>query len=69
MGAIVDAAAAAAREPLGRNSPTHGIGCSGKDELGDSPSEECVSMPLSELNTVNKREWLQIGTLNGCYVH
>lgn len=54
--AVVDAAAAAAREPLGRKSPMHGVGCSGKDELGDSPGEERGSMPLTELNTANKRD-------------
>jgi hypothetical protein len=47
-------AEAAAREPLGRNSPMQGVGCSGKDELGDSAGEERVSIPFSELNTVNK---------------
>jgi hypothetical protein len=36
----------------------HGVGCSGKDELGDSPGEERVSMPLSELKTANKRDSL-----------
>lgn len=52
--AVVDAAAAAAREPLGRNSPMQGVGCSGKDELGDSTGEECVSIPFSDRNTVKK---------------
>lgn len=54
--AAVDAAATAARGPLGRNSPMHGVGCSGNDEPGDSPGEECVSMPFSELNTADKRD-------------
>jgi hypothetical protein len=54
--AFVGAELAAAREPLGRNSPMHGVGCRGKDELGDSPSEERVSVPLSELTTANKRD-------------
>lgn len=49
--AVVDAAAAAARELLGRNSPIHGVGRSEKDELGDSTGEERVSIPLSELIT------------------
>jgi hypothetical protein len=52
--AVVDAVAAAAvREPLGRNNPMQGVGCSGKDELGDNTGEECVSIPFSDRNTVN----------------
>jgi hypothetical protein len=51
--AVVDAFVAAAREPLGRNSPMQGVGCSGKDELGDSTGEECVSIPFSDRNTAN----------------
>lgn len=54
-GDVVEAVAeVAAREPLGKNSPMQGVGCSGKDELGDSAGEERVSIPFSELNTVNK---------------
>jgi hypothetical protein len=50
--AVVDAVAAV-REPLGRNNPMQGVGCSGKDELGDNTGEECVSIPFSDRNTVN----------------
>ena len=54
--AVFEAAAAAAREPLGRNRPMHGVGCRGNEELGDRTGEERVSIPFSELKTEKKRQ-------------